>query len=107
MITVLENVKDIKQVSSEEEELHLAGEDTGQEEELSELEITPQKRELELGEDLLNLYLDEVGQTSLLNAEETRILASQIEDGKHLVRLEKEWIAEHDAKPSAIHLLFV
>src|SRR4030043_1210197 len=105
MITVLENVKDIKQVSSEEEELHLAGEDTGQEEECSELEITPQKRKVELGEDSLDLYLDEVGQTPLLNAEETRILASQIEDGKHLVRLEKDWIPEHDAKASAIDLL--
>ncbi|MCJ7575086.1 MAG: RNA polymerase sigma factor RpoD/SigA [Dehalococcoidia bacterium] len=105
MITVLRNVKDREQVSSEDEELHLAGEESGQEEELSELEITPRKRELELGEDLLNLYLDEVGQTPLLNAEETRILASQIEDGKHLVRLEKDWIAEHGAQPSAIDLL--
>jgi len=105
MITVLRNGKDREQVSSEDEELHLAGEESGQEEELSELEITPQKRELELGEDLLNLYLDEVGQTPLLNAEETRILASQIEDGKHLVRLEKDWIAEHGAQPSAIDLL--
>jgi RNA polymerase primary sigma factor len=105
MITVSENVKDRKQVSSEDEELHLAGEEAGQEEELSELEITPQKRELELGEDLLNLYLDEVGQTPLLNAEETKMLTSQIEDGKHLVRLEEDWIAEHGAPPSAIDLL--
>jgi RNA polymerase primary sigma factor len=105
MITVLENVKDREQVSSEGEELHLAGEESGQEEEFSELEITPQKRELELGEDLLNLYLDEVGQTALLNAEETKMVTSQIEDGKHLVRLEEGWIAEHDAKPSAIDLL--
>jgi len=105
MITVLKNVKDREQVSSEDEELHLAGEEAGQEEELSELEITPQKRELELGEDLLNLYLGEVGQTPLLNAEETKMLTSQIEDGKHLVRLEEGWIAEHGAQPSAIDLL--
>jgi len=97
MIQVLENVKDREQVSSEE---------AGQEEEFSELEITPQKRELELGEDLLNLYLDEVGQTPLLNAEETKMLTSQIEDGKHLVRLEKDWSAEHGAQPSAIDLLW-
>jgi RNA polymerase primary sigma factor len=105
MVTVSENVIDREQVSSEDEELHLAGEETEQEEEFSELEITPQKRELELGEDLLNLYLDEVGQTPLLNAKETKMLTSQIEDGKHLVRLEEDWIAEHDAKPSAIDLL--
>jgi RNA polymerase primary sigma factor len=105
MITVLENVKDKEQVSSEDEELHLAGEESSQEEELSELEITPQKQELEVGEDLLNLYLDELGQTLLLNAEETKMLASQIEDGKHLVRLEKDLIAEHGTQPSAIDLL--
>ena len=90
MITVVESVKDREQVSSEDEELHLAGEESGQEEELSELEITPQKRDLELGGDSLNLYLDEVGQTPLLNAEETKMLTSQIEDGKHLVRLEED-----------------
>jgi RNA polymerase primary sigma factor len=105
MITVSENVIDRERVSSDDEELHLAGEESGQEEELSELEITPQKRELELGEDLLNLYLDEVGQTPLLNVGEERALGSQIEDGKHLVRLEEDWIAEHGAQPSAIDLL--
>ncbi|HUW45741.1 MAG TPA: RNA polymerase sigma factor RpoD/SigA [Dehalococcoidia bacterium] len=105
MITVLENVKDREQVSSEDKVLHLAGEESGQEEEFSELEITPQKREFELGEDSLNLYLDEVGQTPLLNAEEERVLTSQIEEGKHLSRLEKDWLAEHGTQPSAIDLL--
>jgi RNA polymerase primary sigma factor len=105
MIPVLENVKDREQVSSRDEELHLADEEIGQEEEFSELEVTPQKRKVELGEDSLNLYFAEVGQTSLLNDEETKMLASQIEDGKHLARLEKDWIAEHGAQPSAIDLL--
>jgi len=105
MITVSENVKDREQVSSEDDELHSSGEEIGQEEEISELEIPPQKRKFELGEDSLNLYLDEVGQTPLLNAQETKMLTSQIEDGKHLVRLEKDWIAEHGAQPSAIDLL--
>ena len=105
MIPVLENVKDREQVSSGDEELHLAGEEVGQEEELSEFEVTPQKRKFELGEDSLNLYFAEVGQTPLLNDEETKMLASQIEDGKHLARLEKDWIAEYGAQPSAIDLL--
>ncbi len=105
MIPVLENVRDREQVSSGDEELHLAGEEIGQEEEFSELEITPPKREFELGEDSLNLYFAEVGQTPLLNAEETKVLSRQIEDGKHLVRLEEDWIAKHGAQPSAIDLL--
>jgi len=105
MITVLENVKDREQVSSGDEDLYLAGEEVGQEAEFSKLEITPQKRKVELDEDTLNLYFDEVGQIPLLHGEETKILTSQIEDGKHLVRLEKDWIAEHGAQPSAIDLL--
>jgi len=105
VITVLENVKDREQVFSGDEDLHLAGEEVGQEEEFSKLEIIPQKREVELDKDSLNLYFDEVGQTALLNGEETKILTSQIEEGKHLVRLEKDWIAEHGAQPSAIDLL--
>jgi RNA polymerase primary sigma factor len=105
MIPVLENVKDREQVSSRDEELDLAGEESGQEEESAELEITPQKPKVELGEDLLDLYFDEVGQTPLLNDAETKILSSRIEDGKHLVELEKDWIAEHGAQPSAIDLL--
>jgi DNA-directed RNA polymerase sigma subunit (sigma70/sigma32) len=105
VIPVLENVKDGEQVSSEDEELHLSGEEISQEEEFSELEITPPRREFELGEDSLNLYFAEVGQTPLLNAEETKLLSRQIEDGKHLVRLEEDWIAEHGAQPSAIDLL--
>jgi len=105
VITVLEKFKDKEQVSSGDEELHLAGEESGQEEEFSELEITPQKRELELGKDLLNLYLDELGQTPLLNTEEERVLGSQIEEGKHISRLEKDWLAEHGGQPSAIDLL--
>lgn len=104
MIKVLENIKDREQVYSGDEELHSAGEEIGQEE-FSEVEIAPQKQKFELAEDSLDLYLDEVGQTPLLNAEETKMLAIQIEDGKHLVRLEEDWIAEHGAQPSAIDLL--
>src|SRR3972149_352660 len=105
MIPVLENVKDREQVSSGNEELKLAGEEIGWEEEFSGIEITPQKQKVEPGEDSLNLYFAEVGQTPLLNDEETKMLASQIEDGKHLARLEKDWVAEHGAQPSAIDLL--
>jgi len=107
MITVLDNVKDREQVFSGDEDLHLAGEEVGQEEEFPEIKIAPQRQKFELDEDSLNLYFDEVGQTPLLNGEETKILTSQIEEGKHLVRLEKDWVAEHGAQPSAIDLLLV
>ncbi len=105
MIKVLGNVKDRGQVISRDEDLPSVDEEVGQEEKFSELELTPQKQRVELDEDSLNSYFAEVGQTPLLNDEETKILASQIEDGKHLARLEKDWIAEHGAQPSAIDLL--
>ncbi len=105
MRTVLEKVKDREQVFFRDEELDLANKEIDQEDEVSGRGITPSKRELELGEDSLNLYLDELGQTPLLNAEEEKVLGSQIEEGKHLVRLEKDWLAEHGGQPSAIDLL--
>jgi RNA polymerase primary sigma factor len=105
MVTVLENVKDSEQVFSRDEELDLANKEVDREDEVSGHEITPPKRELELGEESLNLYLAEIGQTPLLDAEETKVLGSQIEEGKHLARLEKDWVAEHGAQPSAIDLL--
>ncbi len=105
MLKVLENVEDGEHVASNGKELHLAGEERNGQEEFSEIDIAPPKRDLELSEDLLNLYMDEVGQTPLLSAEETRNLASHIEDGKHLVQLEEEWTAEHGGPPSATELL--
>jgi len=107
MISVLENVKDRKRVSPGDEDLYLTDGEVNQEGELSAGEVIPREPKFELGEDLLNLYFTEVGQTPLLNDEETKLLASQIEDGKHLAGLEKEWIAEHGVEPSAIDLLLV
>jgi len=107
MITVLENVKDREQVFSRDEEFDLANKEMDQEDEVSGRRITLSKRELELGEDSLDLYFAEVGKTPLLNAGEERVLGSQIEEGKHLSRLEGDWIAEHGAQPSAIDLLLV
>jgi RNA polymerase primary sigma factor len=105
MRTVLENVRDREQVFSGDEELDLANKEVDQEDEVSERKSTPPKRGLELGEESLNLYFDEVGQTPLLNGEETKVLSSQIEDGKRLARLEEDWVAENGAQPSAIDLL--
>jgi RNA polymerase primary sigma factor len=105
MIKVLENVEDREQVSPEGEDLYLPDEEFINGAELPELQIIPQERKVELDEDSLNMYFAEVGQTPLLNDEAVKILTGQIEDGKHIIRLEKDWIAEHGAQPSAIDLL--
>ena len=105
MITVLENVKDREQGASGTGVLDSVGEQIVQEEGFPELEITAQKRGPELGEELLSLYFAEVGQTPLLDDEETKGLSKNIEDGKYLVRIEEDWVVDHGAKPSAVELL--
>jgi len=104
-MTVLGDVKDMQKVLSGDERLHLADEEISEEEEIPEVECVPLKREFELGEGSLTLYLGEVGQTPLLDAEEEKLLGSQIEKGKHLSRLEDDLVAEHGVQPSPIDLL--
>jgi RNA polymerase primary sigma factor len=107
MISVLENVKGRRQISSADEDSYLADEEIDQEGELSTVEAISQEPKFEVGQDTLDLYFSEVGKTPLLSDEETKVLGRQIEDGKHLARLEKEWVAGHGAEPSAVELLLV
>jgi RNA polymerase primary sigma factor len=107
MIGVLESVKDRKPVSSDGEDPYLAHGEVGQEYDLSLDETTRPESKFELGEDLLNLYFTEVGRTPILDSEQTKMLASQIEEGKHLAGLENAWSAEHGVQPSAIDLFVV
>jgi len=105
MITVLESVKDRDRVFSRNEGLDLDNAEIDEGDEAAERKINSPKREIEHGDDSLNLYLAEVGQTSLLDAEETQVLSRQIEEGKYLVQLEKDWVVEYGVQPSAIDLL--
>jgi len=105
MVTVLEAVEDKEQVFAEDEKLDSV--DEGINEEIAEMEGSPQKQKSVFDEDPLDMYLSEVGQTNLLNTDETTTLAGHVEDGKHLVRLEKEWIAKHGDQALAIDLLSV
>jgi len=107
MITVLENVKDGEQVFSRDDELGLVNKEIDQRDEVSGRRITPLKQEFGLGEESLDLYLDELRQIPLLSAEEERVLGSQIEEGKHITRLEKQWLTKHGTQPSEIDLLLV
>jgi RNA polymerase primary sigma factor len=104
MISVLENVKDREQVSSEDEDSPMSDEEVG-EEDLRTGKTVSEEPKLEFGGDLLDLYFTEVGRTSLLSDEETKKLGGQMEDGRHLARVEKEWISEQGVKPSAVQLL--
>lgn len=105
MMAVLEDVRDREQLDPCDDELDLTGDGIDEEERSSDIAMAPQKRKFEPGDDSLNLYFAEVGRTALLSDGETAALSRQMEDGKHLGRLEKEWVAEHDAQPSAIEIL--
>lgn len=104
MITVLEKAKDKQQIYPEGDELDSVDEKID-EEGIREPEISAQKQKLNFDEDSLELYLREVGQTSLLNDEETKMLSSHVEDGKHLAGLEEYWMRHHGSQASGIDLL--
>jgi RNA polymerase primary sigma factor len=61
--------------------------------------------EVDLVADTMSLYFAECGQTPLLTANEEKALGGQIEYGKHLTKLEKEWAAEHDILPTGIDVV--
>jgi RNA polymerase primary sigma factor len=104
MVAVLEKAKDREQLSFGDETLRVGDEEV-ENEELSGIESVSGDRKPEFGDDLLDLYFAEVGRSSLLDEEETRILARQIEDGQHLARVEKGWTVAPGVKPSAVELL--
>jgi len=61
--------------------------------------------EADIVADSMSLYFAECGQTPLLTADEEKALSRQIEDGKYLSKLEKEWAAEHDILPTGIDIV--
>jgi RNA polymerase primary sigma factor len=63
--------------------------------------------DLELGEqegidDPVRMYLREIGKVHLLTAQDEKQLARQMEDGKHLQRLEKNWQEINGYPPAAV-----
>jgi len=102
---VLKSIEDIEQLLSDEE-LRMANEGIGNEEEFPDGKSVYQDIEIESFGDPINLYLAECGQTPLLNAKEEKTLGSAIEDGKYLSQLEQELAAKHGFPPSETDLLF-
>jgi len=56
-------------------------------------------------DNLVYLYLSEMGQTSKINAAKEKELGSQIEQGKYLEKLEKELRARLDSAPLASDIM--
>ena len=66
--------------------------------------------DLELGEqegidDPVRMYLREIGKVHLLTAQDEKRLARQMEDGKHIQRLEKNWQEINGQPPTAVEVM--
>jgi RNA polymerase primary sigma factor len=101
---VLKSAENIEQFLSDEELLPF-NQETGSEGEFPYVKNIPTGGEFEFLGDSIDLYLAECSQTPLLNAKEEKTLGSWIEDGKYLLRLEQELVAQNGFPPSETDLL--
>jgi RNA polymerase primary sigma factor len=94
-----QKIRETKGMLFEEESLYAIGNhDTTQ--------LTEQGKEFApLGGNSVSLYLGECGRTSLLTAEEEKLLGIQLEEAWHLSQLKREWAVEHRCQPQAADLL--
>ena len=90
------------------------GVDAWVEPEVAKLEEEEPEKEVEAGVDLedqegiddpVRMYLREIGKVSLLTADDEKRLARQMEEGKHLQRLEKHWQEQHGEPPTATEVM--
>jgi RNA polymerase primary sigma factor len=56
-------------------------------------------------DDPVRMYLREIGKVSLLTADDEKRLARQMEEGKHLQRLEKHWQEHQGQPPTAVEVM--
>ncbi len=56
-------------------------------------------------DDPVRMYLREIGKVSLLTADDEKRLARQMEEGKHIQRLEKHWQEMHGQAPTAAEVM--
>ena len=56
-------------------------------------------------DDPVRMYLREIGKVSLLTAADEKRLARQMEEGKHLQRLEKHWQGLQGQPPTAVEVM--
>jgi RNA polymerase primary sigma factor len=55
-------------------------------------------------EDPVRMYLREIGKVHLLSAKDEKRLARQMEEAKHIERIEKRWTEEHDHRPTGVDI---
>ena len=55
-------------------------------------------------DDPVRMYLHEIGKVYLLSAKDEKRLARQMEEAKHIERIEKRWTEEHGHRPTGVNI---
>jgi RNA polymerase primary sigma factor len=56
-------------------------------------------------DDPVRMYLREIGNVSLLNANDERVLASKMEQHRHIKKIKEEWLERYGNQPSATDIM--
>jgi RNA polymerase primary sigma factor len=61
--------------------------------------------EQEVIDDSVRMYLHEIGRVPLLTAEDEKILAKHMEEGRRILEIKKDWIKKHGKNPKAAEIV--
>jgi RNA polymerase primary sigma factor len=72
-------------------------------------EVSPQEEGMTLEDqegidDPARMYFREIGKVRLLSAKDEKRLARQMEEAKHIERVEKRWTEEHGHRPTGVYI---
>ncbi len=69
------------------------------------LEKALELEEQDVIDDPVRMYLREIGNVSLLNANDERVLASKMEQDRHIKKIKEEWLERFGNQPSTIDIM--
>jgi len=63
--------------------------------------------EQEVIDDSVRMYLHEIGRVPLLTADDEKILAKRMEEGRRISEIKREWLKKHGKPPAAVEIVLV